>query len=127
MRDAGPATTIAGVLARASARRARENGRPKEVIMPTRRIAATVCALCLAAPTAAAAQPYESARPGHARSAIAGNTENDRHLSAPAPAANASTDGWRIAAIAEATLLAICTAGTAVVLARRRRDSQLGA
>ena len=128
--------------------------------MLTRRIVASVCALCLAVPTFAAAKPVHH----HAVAVVAtGDTKNDLHVDAnqqaivgdtksdlpraithapPATkpvtlprggtvnrtvAGDGSTDGWQIAALAEAGLLAVAALGVgAAMTSRSRRDAQPG-
>jgi hypothetical protein len=93
--------------------------------MLTRRIAAGACALFLAAPAVAAAQPTQEGPLVHAGS---GDSPPPRVAAPSAPTAarsSGSGEGWRIAAIAEASLIAAGALGTGLVVARQRRGSQL--
>jgi hypothetical protein len=144
--------------------------RPEEVTMSTRRIVASVCALALAVPAAAAAVPAHdpsgaslATGTGHTVSgdtkydlqnkqdlAPKGDTKSDVTLSyadkvgalppeelaaaygttkidakpvsprAAVIADDGDTNGWRIAAIAEAGLLAAIALGSAALVGRRR-------
>jgi hypothetical protein len=120
--------------------------------MLSSRIVAGACALSLAVPAAAAAQPYRDAPIGHLRHTtthvVYGDSNYDRqnqadlkapiapvavaHHAVPATAVEDSpattddgTQGWRIAALGEAALLAAFAVGS-VVLLRGRRRAPLG-
>jgi hypothetical protein len=118
--------------------------------MLTRRIAASACALCLAVPAVAAAKPGGPVHFHHVPVVATGDTKNDLRVDAyakaiagdtkgrlprtiapppratkpvaatPAVAGNGS-DGWQIAAIAEAGVVAAFAFGTAAALSSRAR------
>lgn len=147
--------------------------------MPTRRIALTACALCLAVARVAGAQPIHDQLPGHtdhvARGAwldkqTPGDTYSQLHraeavddegrqqgasdnagttgqvdrigsltaeqlaaaygTTKPAAATHASADdgtnGWRIAAVTEAALLAALALAAALIVRARHRASSMG-
>jgi len=150
--------------------------------MVTRRIALAACALCLAVPGVAGAQPIhdpqrahadqvlhraslDSETPGDAYSQLShakaldamggqqdhsDNASNKAHFdrvgsltaeqliaaygsTKPAPAthatiasANDDTDGWRIAAVTEAALLAALALASALIARTRRRAPRMG-
>jgi hypothetical protein len=87
--------------------------------MHIHRIAAGACTLCLVVPAAAAAQPIRNSPVQPAQHAAT-------TASAPTSGSSGTGEEWRVAAIAEASLLAAGAAGAGLVLARRRRGSQLG-
>ena len=122
--------------------------------MLTRRIVASVCALCLAIPAAAGAKDVRYV--GHAHHAVlvaTGDTKSDltgagavvppgdtkddlpstpaSHDTAVAPRATASTNhatnGWRLAAVIEGGLLAAFAIGAAVFMTgRQHRAPRMG-
>jgi hypothetical protein len=103
--------------------------------MLIRRLAASACALCLAAPAVAVAK---DGYVGHARHTVAsipaGDTKYDlphqpmhntpvARQAAPQPSSSSGdANGWQLAALAEAALLATVAVG-ATVAASGRRDS----
>jgi len=150
--------------------------------MVTRRVAVTACALCLAVPGVAGAQPIHDSLGGHADRVLHGasldketpgdaysqlrhakalddvggqqghsdNASNKGHVdrvgsltagqliaaygsTKPAPATHASiasaddgTNGWRIAAVTEAALLAALALASAPIARARRRAPRMG-
>jgi hypothetical protein len=156
--------------------------RSQEVTMVTRRVALTACALCLAVPGIAGAQPIHDSPGGHADPVLhrasldeqtpgdaysqlshakaldamggqqghSGNASNKARVdrvgsltaeqliaaygsTKPAPATHASiasadegTDGWRIAAVTEAALLAALALASALIARARRRAPRMG-
>lgn len=110
--------------------------------MLIRRTVASVCALCLAVPAVAAAKDVRYA--GHLRhtspAVAVGDTKYDlpgsvtpaSHVTAVAPQrasqpGDDGTDGWQVAAIAEAAVLATVAVGaTAAVAGRRHRAPRMG-
>jgi hypothetical protein len=120
--------------------------------MLTRRIAASACALALIVPAAAQAVPATDPPAGTQPSAVTygdtkydlqnaqdlsgpvGDTKNDITPVTPAPAPapapvasnNDNTNGWQIAAWAEAAVLAAAALGAAVLIGGRTRSRRLG-
>jgi hypothetical protein len=105
--------------------------------MLTRRIAASACALCLAIPALATAKDVRFV--GHSHHAFtvapAGDTKSDlpgavaatppTHASTPTASRADRGDGWRLAAAAEAGLLAAFATGAAA-FGRKHRAPHLG-
>jgi hypothetical protein len=112
--------------------------------MLTRRIAASACALCLVVPATAAARPAGHPPTTHPNRVVHVDARNDR---APSDAysqlrrANALNDdgtprddsgidrgatGWRSAAVAEGTLLALLSLGSVLVVRSRRNVHHIG-
>lgn len=103
----------------------------------SRRIAAGVCALALAVPAAASAMPPHDPPASQGANVTQGDTKNDLQgqqagktiaIVKPAPSPRAAvvttstdTNGWRIAAVIEAGLLAAFAVGAAVLLTGRQR------
>ena len=102
--------------------------------MLARRLAASACALCLVVPAAASAMPGpEFSGHVHRSAAVAvvatGDTKNDLHVQTDdqAIAGDGSTDGWQIAALAEAGLIAVVAlAAAGAMTSRTRREAQPG-
>jgi hypothetical protein len=97
--------------------------------MLIRRIVASACALCIAVPAAAAAKP---AAPGDTKYDLPSSSPPMHNTPVMTPAARQTTssddtNGWQIAALAEAALLATVAVGGAVaVSARRERAPRVG-
>ena len=109
--------------------------------MLIRRIVASACALCLAVPAVAAAK---DGYVGHVRHTVAsipaGDTKYDLPSQPPmhntpvapraASQASASSDdanGWQIAAVGEAALLALVAVGAVAATGRRGSAPRMGA
>jgi hypothetical protein len=110
--------------------------------MRLRRITTAVCVLALAAPAAAGAkdapQPPKFARAGaaevtkHYEQAISGDTHGRLPRAiAPASSPGAATssdsvDGWQLAALTEAALLAAVAFGSVAIVRARRSAPRMG-
>jgi hypothetical protein len=117
--------------------------RPEEVIMLTRRLVACACALALAVPAAAGAragfdppiktdhvvygdtkydlQNTQQLGPqGDTKSDLAPQTVPVKHVAPVASPDDEGTNGWQIAAVAEAGLLAALALGAAAFVGRIR-------
>jgi hypothetical protein len=100
--------------------------------MLTRRIATSACALCLAVPAAAVARPAVNPPPLQGNRVVHVEARDGRHAMV-APPAKASmvaddggTPGWRIAAAAEGTVLALLALGSVVIVRSRRNVHHIG-
>jgi hypothetical protein len=100
--------------------------------MLTRRIATSACALCLAVPAAAAARPAVNPPPTQGNRVAHVEPRDGRHAMAATPAKasvgadDGGTPGWRIAAAAEGTVLALLALGSVVIVRSRRNVHHIG-
>jgi hypothetical protein len=102
--------------------------------MLTRRIATSACALCLAVPAAAAARPAVNPPPTQGNRVVHVETRGDHTPGdaysqlrrANALTGDGGTPGWRIAAAAEGTVLALLALGSVVIVRSRRNVHHIG-